>query len=807
MHKNHYSAVGLFRQVLCCGSALALVGFAPAAFAQTEGEGPSYRSGTSEIIVTARKRDETAIDVPAAITALGSEALEKYGTRDFWGLQNQVPGLYIQDIPSSSGGAIALRGMGSSPNNPANDQTVAINVDGVQVGSGSIMRIGQFDLAQVEVLKGPQALFFGKNSPAGVISIRSADPGDSFEVKGSLDYEFNAREAAAQVALGGPITDTLGARLAVAGSKMKGWMKNNAQVFPGFTYAPSTTRGPDKEEFLIRGTVVFKPSDRVNFRAKYNYSSLKSDTDLFTRQQRIMCPYGAPQNNGYPGTIDCKADDITTNGGQDPRLIAAITPLIPQDRKYRKFLDVGQDVKQHLASLEGNFEIVPDISLTAVSGYYKIKDHFSGAAMYQGGAGLTTSVPSDRREISQEIRLVSNKTEWPVNFAIGGYFQDTKITNSISNAIDLFALGFAPGPGVAFLPSSQEFQTDGKAISFFGQLIITPVEKIEIAAGARWTKEKKSVKAWDFGAPKLYDVNDLKFTNTSPEVTIRYRPTPDWTIFGAWRNGFKSGGFNTASGQASATVTAIDYRPEDVMGFEAGVKYQSGPLRASITAYTYKYKDLQVAIFDPVAIAQRLVNAASARIKGIEGDFSWMTPLDGFELRGSFNYNKARYIDFIAACYTGQMISEGCNLVPNPLNGRFTSQELSGRPLVLAPDWTGSLGFSYVTPVSSSLEFGISSDVLYSSSFYGQLELAPQGKQRQYANVDATVHVGAEDGRWKLSLIGRNLTQVYRSRFVSQTPLTGISTRTGTNIPGGLPDLSGNVNRGREIRMQFSFRY
>ena len=137
---------------------------------------------------------------------------------------------------------------------------MAINTDGVRVGRGAIIRLGQIDIQQVEVLKGPQALFFGKNSPAGVVSFRSADPGDSLEVKGSVDYEFNAREWGGQVAVGGPLTETLGARIAIAGNKMKGWIKNNAPVIPGFTFAPPTSRSPDKEEFVVRGTLVFKPT-------------------------------------------------------------------------------------------------------------------------------------------------------------------------------------------------------------------------------------------------------------------------------------------------------------------------------------------------------------------------------------------------------------------------------------------------------------------------------------------------------------------------------------------------------------------
>lgn len=824
------------RAALLGGSILALAYMPSGAMAQEERSGASAPT-QSEIIVTARKRDETAIDVPAAITALGAEDLDRYGTRDFSGLQKQVPGLMIADIPSNSGGAIALRGLSSSPNNPAIDQTVAINIDGVQVGSGAIIRLGQIDIQQVEVLKGPQALFFGKNSPAGVVSFRSADPGDSLEVKGSVDYEFNAREWGGQVAVGGPLTETLGARIAIAGNKMKGWIKNNAQVIPGFTFAPPTSRSPDKEEFVVRGTLVFKPTAEFTARLKYTYSHMTADSDIFTRQQRIACPYGTPQGNGYPGTIDCKADDVTTNGGQDPRLIALVTPFIPDYLNGGEFKTTGQKAVQHLASLELNYEVAPDITVTSVSGYYKIDDFFSGTAMYQSAGGLVAMHPSTRKELSQEIRLVTAKDDWPVNLAMGAYYQDTKIFNAVVSAIDLYGLtkGASSSPGAACGACSEsDYNVNGKTLSAFGQVIVKPIEQIEIAGGVRYTNEKKDVSARLNGLPKAdvpglgapYTASDVEYSNWSPEITVRYRPNQDWTVFGAWRNGFKSGGFNTGNGQAAPSVRTIDYRPEKTKGFEAGVKYSNGRFSANLTAYTYKYKDLQVETFDPISLSRRLINAATSTIKGIEGDFQWRTPLDGLELRGSFNYNKARYGTFLAGCYAGQLVSEGCNLtptaalaaaiaggfdpngvVPFPAGARYQNQDLGGRPLVLAPDWTGSLGFSYTTPVGNSLEIGFSSDAMYSSSFFGQLESAPQGKQEKYVNLDGSIFVGAQDGTWRLALMGRNLTEVYRSRFVSQTPLTGIATRAGTNIPGGLPDFSGNVNRGREIRIQGSFKF
>lgn len=158
------------KAVLLIGAAMGAIAPAAVAHAQAVGE-PGADQG-EEIIVTARKRNETAMDVPATIVALGAAQLERYNTKDLLSLQNQVPGLMIADFGSNSGGSLSLRGMSSSPNNPAVDQTVAINVDGVQVGAGAIMRLGQFDLQQVEVLKGPQALFFGPKSNRPLLQIK-----------------------------------------------------------------------------------------------------------------------------------------------------------------------------------------------------------------------------------------------------------------------------------------------------------------------------------------------------------------------------------------------------------------------------------------------------------------------------------------------------------------------------------------------------------------------------------------------------------------------------------------------------------
>jgi iron complex outermembrane receptor protein len=285
---------------------------------------------------------------------------------------------------------------------------------------------------------------------------------------------------------------------------------------------------------------------------------------------------------------------------------------------------------------------------------------------------------------------------------------------------------------------------------------------------------------------------------------LTYRPTPHFTIFAAFRNGFTSGGFNTGTTPTSLTGTRIDYQPETARGFETGIKAVEGPISADLTAYSYLYKELQLSTFDPATLAQQVINAGSARVEGVETDVSWKTPIDGLTLRASGDYNRARYSRFLDDCYTGQTIDEGCNA--NAIAGAYTEQNLSGRPLILAPQVTGSAGFSFAQAIGN-LKASLSSDVNFSSNFFAQLEETPAVRQGGFAMIDAAVHVGRPDDRWELALIGRNLSDVYRSRYVSQVPLTGNPALTGTATPGGVSDYSGQINRGREARIQLKVKF
>lgn len=166
-----------------------------------------------EVLVTARKREESILQVPVVATALTHDQLAAFATSSLYAVADRVPGLLFGSGTGSFGAQVSLRGVGTATLNATIDQSVSLNIDGMQMTQGLAYKLGQFDMAQVEVLRGPQALYYGKSSPGGVISIHTANPTDEFEVIASGGYEFEANTTRGELILSGPVSDTLGLRL------------------------------------------------------------------------------------------------------------------------------------------------------------------------------------------------------------------------------------------------------------------------------------------------------------------------------------------------------------------------------------------------------------------------------------------------------------------------------------------------------------------------------------------------------------------------------------------------------------------
>lgn len=249
--------------------------FAGAAQAQTAE--PAARASEGDIIVTARRGNETLIDVPVQVNVVTAERLSMARADDLAKIAENIPFVTIVRLSSGNGGGITVRGIGNFGVDVGTGQSVVMNFDNVFIGRPRIVTQSMFDIQQVEVLKGPQALYFGKNSPAGVVSIKSADPARELQFVGKAGYEFTADQQYYEGALSAPLRDNLRVRVAGRFDKMKGYLRNIAQ--PIVSPAGSTTAGelspgtvyprsPQERNWGTRVTVVWEPISGLTARLK-----------------------------------------------------------------------------------------------------------------------------------------------------------------------------------------------------------------------------------------------------------------------------------------------------------------------------------------------------------------------------------------------------------------------------------------------------------------------------------------------------------------------------------------------------------
>jgi iron complex outermembrane receptor protein len=753
------------------------------AFAQTASNEASA-SAPEDIIVTARKRDETSIAVPVTITAISAADIERRNIATIDDVARLVPSLIVGEGVTVQGGNISLRGVSGLDSNTFADQAVSFNIDGVQIAKATVRRLAQMDIQQIEVLKGPQPLFFGKNSPAGVISIRTADPTDHFQAKLSTGYEFRGQEWVGDGYVSGPLTDTLGLRVAAYGSDLRGWAKST--VPNNDFFAPRHRWGPNHKEYAVRGTLKFEPSDTFNARLKLSYGRI-TGAPFTANYQIINCPLGVPQN----GAIDnCRGDDRNLDGDFPASYSTTDSRYGDGETFARQW--------QLLGGLEMNYNLSDNLTLTSVTGLYKFSLAGVGKIVF-----LSSINEFGLREFTEELRLTSSY-DGPLNFTIGGHFQDSHA----DAATTIFRI--AP-TNISSQLSDTYIVQDGRAWSLFGQLRWDITPELELAGGGRYSHEKKVLPVVRYVGASAVRVNPLpdvvtpdtrgSWKDFSPEVTLSYRPSQRLTLFGSYKQGFLSGGFN--GGSANPITTSLIYRPQNIKGFEGGVKASlfDDQVRANLSVYTYKVTDLQNQV--SVGILQVISNVGRISSRGVDLDLSYSpAAIEGLRLHGAVAYNRARYEDFLANCYTGQTPAQGC--VPTLVNGQsMLRQDLAGTEVVRAPEWTGNVGFTFDTPISEGLKIGFSGDVQYSDSYIAHSGSKAQGASPAYTLIDASVRVADRSDRWEIALIGKNLTD--RFYWFRSSDLSGSGSGTGT--AAGIPaDTVASVSRGRQVMLRLTVK-
>lgn len=776
--------------------------------AAQESQAPEVNAptGVEEIIVTARKRQESILKSPVVQSVLTQAMIERAQVTTLTDIAAQTPGIVLGTGAGDSGALISLRGVGTSITDPGIDQSVSLNLDGLQVTQGAAYSVGVFDMTQVEVLKGPQALFFGKASSGGVISIRTADPGPTAEVIGRLGYEAEAREWRAEAIASGPISDSVGLRLSALYSDSDGFFKNTAVALPATGAVQPSSRFGASENLLVRGTAVFRPNESFNARLKLNYS--RSRQTGGAPQQVASCPDGPSAYAGVPAQFfspndDCKLDRNLNIVNMNPDFYSGLPNNgVPFTNITQKF-----------GVLEWNYEIQPSLTLTSVTGFYQI----DVAALYNGtltGASapaLAADKDFRRKEFTQEIRLNSD-FRGPANFTAGGFYQNGKLRSALRVAGNRY---FNAPPLILFVGNDLDIET----VSLFGQLRYNLASDLELSGGARWTDEKRTdiPRTISGGITYLPTVPRLSSRNWAPELTLSYTPTDDLTIFGSLKQAYKSGSYNLTVAVLPGTDNS--FGDERVRGGEVGLKSRLADRQVdlNLAAYHYAYRGLQTGAISSQAGGIpifRVQNAGGSKIYGVDFDMTYRPmAFSGLTLRSAVNWNHARFSSFgNAQCWGGQTIAEGCDQAFNATTGRFTAQDLKGARIPRAPDWQINFGGDYETPVSRDMNLSLGLSGQYTSKYATILGRRDDFVQKGATKINARVALSGRDDAWEVALIGNNLLNTLRGGYCSALNYAGgqffpgVVTGAVAKGASGSDDVQCSIEQGRQLWIRFTVR-
>lgn len=602
-----------------------------------------------EVIVTARRREENAQDVPIALTVLGGDAIEAAGAYNVQQLTQLAPSLqFFSFNPRNT--TVNIRGLGNN---------VGLANDGLEVGVGfyidqvyySRPAAATFDLAdieRVEILRGPQGTLFGKNTTAGALNITTRAP--SFTPEGSLeltagDYGF----LQAKTSVSGPLGDTLAGRLSLSYTRRDGIIEN-------------VTTGRDvnnQDNLAVRGQLLWTPNDAFSLRLSGDYNRQETDCCLLV----------------FAGT----APTLKPAGAQYAALAAGLgyapASLDPFDRKTdaNDEAHANQDLGGVSAIAEWDLGAV---TVTGVAAWrYWSWDPANDADFTRLSIIKRSENADEQDQTTFELRVASNG-ERTVDYVAGLYYFEQNID---AVGVALF------GPQATYwllsplLPAAlaDGYRSDSTATSTtrsyaaFGQATWHLTDRLSLTPGLRYTQEDKTAR-YDatvsgglatanptligyklaLARPQAYTA-DVSDGSLSGQVNLSYAATDDVLVYANWAKGYKSGGINLgglpvdAAGVPQLDRAVVD--PERTTTIEAGLKSQFLDRRVTLNLAAFKTvtKDYQANVVDTAGgtLRQYLANVDEVRSQGVELD-ARLARTAGFAGYASVSYTDATYVAY-----------------------------------------------------------------------------------------------------------------------------------------------------------------
>lgn len=813
-------------------SLLITCAFPSLAFAQAN-TGEAAAEGSEEdskvIIVTARKREERLIDAPLSIQAFSAEELEESGIDNLEDVTLFTPGL---DYKSQSSGlfagrylpAIRFRGLTSASSTPSN-QVGSLFVDGVFVLGGA-QSIGLEDVAQVEVIKGPQSAYFGRSTFGGAINYTTADPADEFGGKVSAEYSPDNGSYRGALTLEGPlIEDQLSARVTVS-------------TFRNGPYVTATDGGQLGEETTdaFHGTLLFTPSDgvRIKFRGSYIEDEDGAPAVGLVRFADVgNCPIGTPltvlDGSGARRNVTLQGPQVCGALPENVPVSSNTTfPFLPADpvnglpEADGRAIFVGNSL--NLGALDDapffdrfglrrqtirlattfEFDMTDALTLSGNAAYNKQDVIRIADGDYTDNQSFYYAAPNKFKDYSGEIKIAFDD-DGPLRALVGINYYNQEVRGAfgnaieVTNAIDFFGRFQVRIIGVANSGNnSDEIETFG----LFGSVEYDFNDWITLSLEGRYQVDEVTNFAGNIDTQTAG--NSLTSKEFLPRAILSVKPMEDMLVYASYSEGTLPGQFNPqfiALSDADKAAVQADFpqlresiAPEALRNYEIGLKQSlfGGRLNYSIAAFYMQWLNMKssVSFIPPGATGfQGGLISGEGEVKGIEFDANFSTgPVD---LSVTANWNEAQYVDFIQS---------GLNSLFGLSRG--DGYRVDGNTLPLTPKWSGSASATYNGTLSDDWDWYTRADVLYQ----GKAFTSPTNLSWVKASVVSNLRVGLTKENLRLEGFVSNLfdeggwVSAAATGDLSQVPIV-----LGTFST--LRAASATQRRGREFGIRASFEF
>lgn len=735
---------------LVVGAAL----MASPSLAQTAPASQQTATTVDEVIITATRREQRLIDVPVAVTAVGSEQLENSGVTDIRELTGLVPSVQFQTPGGGADSSIRIRGVGTTSTNPGLESSVGVVIDGVIRARTGVALSELGDLERIEVLRGPQGTLFGRNTSSGLINIITRQPdfsGVSGRIEGTYGNYNNQRIAGA---VNVPLVDNeLALRLEASSETRDGF----------YSDANSSETLDNLDRQFVRAKLLWQPSETVSW-------SFSAD---YTIRRENCCVALLAIAGPTVGTVNTIA---ANNGG------VGYPSTNPFDREASKNANRRnqEDIDDMGVSAAGEFDL-GWATLTSITAYRSWAADRS-QDFDHSGADLGFFAPNGLHQefdvFTQEFRLQG--TSGNLDWLLGAFYSDETVVNDSAfrmgadfptifggaatfQATTLAA--FTPGDGARGIG-----EQEGQDLSVFTHNIFNVTDALSITAGLRYTQNDKKIDYrgenfnpacdsavltndatgralfclpfWDTRLNPAGDSDSRSETATTGTLNAAYEFSPTLTSYVSYSRGYKSGGYNFDRGgfTTPATPDASDlaFSEETVDAYEIGVKgeFFNRSLRANFAAFHQTFEGFQLIEFTGASFVVR--SLAEVVSKGVELELTWF-PTEGLTLTNGLSYTDAYYTD-------------------DPGNLTY-----AGREMEQSPDWVNVSSITWEFPIGQGLKGVAYADARYSSEFFtGGFD--PNRVQDSFTTANVRFSLRDVNETWQLDVFARNVfdTEYYR---------------------------------------------